>query len=622
MARKPSPGAGKKKAGASGRPARKSAARSPKSAKSGPPKPETVFDGVGVAPGIAIGPAHVRESGAIPVPEYVIEPGQTGDEIARFHAAVEAASKQIRKLKTKATGLRGAAGDDLGVLLDAHLQMLSGSRLVRGAERRIADKRQNAEAALQAETSEVAEAFEAMEDNYLAARGQDIRDVARRILRHLTHTPFPSSGSLPVGSVVIAEELSPADTALLDPNAIEGFVTVLGGAQSHTAIMARSLDLPAVLGAAGLLEGTGALESGDMVVVDGDGGRVIVSPSAETLADYRNRQKRQIADTKRLGRLRSLPAETSDGEHVVLQANMELPREAPAIAETGAEGVGLLRSEFLYMNRQDLPDADEQYRAFSEIVEALDGKPLTIRTLDVGGDKIAWSLVDPGAEAPNPALGLRAIRLSLKEKPLLETQLEAILRAGAHGPVRILLPMISNTGEVRQVRKAVQRVATRLRRKNVKIADPLPPLGVMIEVPGAALAADALARDCDFFAIGTNDLTMYTLAIDRGDEQVAHLYNPLHPAVLRLLQFTTEAALRARIPVCLCGEMAADPRYTALLIGLGIRDLSMAPTAVPLIKRRIRELEMLAATRRAALIMDQSDSGRIAALLDDFNALA
>lgn len=616
MARKPPGKAGKK-------PDRKKARKSGPGGKArAQQKPETVFEGVGVAPGIAIGPAHVRESGAVPVPVYVLEPDQIGSEIARFQDAVDKASRQIRKLKTKAAGLRGALGEDLAVLLEAHLQMLSGSRLVRGAERRIADDRANAEAAVEAEAGEIVQGFEAMEDAYLAARAQDIRDVGRRIQRHLTLTPFPAASKLPAGSVVIAEELSPADTVLLDPEAIEGFATVLGGAQSHTAIMARSLGLPAVLGAGGLMERAGGLETGDMVVVDGDGGRVIINPPDATLADYRGRQKRHREDARRLGRLRGLPAETVDGARVGLQANMELPREVPAALRAGAEGVGLLRSEFLFMNREDLPSADEQYAAFREIVEALDGKPLTIRTLDVGGDKIAWSLAGHGLESPNPALGLRAIRLSLREKPLLENQIEAILRAGAHGPVRILLPMISHTGEVRQVRKAVQRVATRLRRRGAKIADPLPPLGVMIEVPAAALAADALARDCDFFAIGTNDLTMYTLAIDRSDEQVAHLYNPLHPAVLRLLQFSTAAGLRARIPVSLCGEMAADTRYTALLLGLGIRDLSMAPAAIAPVKRRIRELDLLAATRRAALVMDQSDTGRITALLDDFNALA
>jgi phosphotransferase system enzyme I (PtsI) len=307
---------------------------------------------------------------------------------------------------------------------------------------------------------------------------------------------------------------------------------------------------------------------------------------------------------------------------VTLQANLELPRELALALDTGAAGVGLLRTEFLFKNREELPDEDEQYRELAGLVEGLGGRPITMRTLDVGADKLAYSLATHLGAGANPALGLRAIRLSLKEPALLETQLAAMLRASAHGPLRILLPMISSTIEVRQVRDVLARVVRRLKRRRVKMADPLPPIGVMIEVPGAALAADALAQVADFFALGTNDLTMYTLAIDRGEEQVAHLYNPLHPAVLRLIQFTTEAALRARIPVSVCGEIAGDPRYAALLLGLGIRELSMAATALPRVKQRIRELDLLAATRCARTIMDQSDSGRIAALLDDFNTLA
>jgi phosphotransferase system enzyme I (PtsI) len=284
--------------------------------------------------------------------------------------------------------------------------------------------------------------------------------------------------------------------------------------------------------------------------------------------------------------------------------------------------VGLLRTEFLYMNRDDLPGEEEQYQALRRIVDGMAGRTVTARTLDVGGEKLASALGDHFPPSANPALGLRAVRLGLKEPKLLETQLAAMLRAGAHGPIRILLPMISNPGEVRRVREMMGRVAERLRAEGVAIADPLPPLGCMIEIPGAALAADALAGVSDFFAIGTNDLTQYTLAIDRGDEQVAYLYDPLHPAVLRLIQFATEAARRAGIPVSVCGEIAGDPRYAALLLGLGIRELSMSPGSLLAVKRRVRALDLVEATRRARQIMEQSDQGRIAALLDDLNGLS
>ncbi len=578
-----------------------------------------VLEGLGVAPGVAIGPAYLLEAGAIPVPVRTLAEGEVAGELERFHAAVAKGQKQLRKLKTKSAGLPGAAAEEIGYLLEAYLQMLSGSRLLRGVERRIAHDKINAEAAVQAEIAEIAEGFAQLSDQYLSARADDIRDVGDRLIRNLTQTPYIAFAKLPAGTVVIAEELSPADTALLDPALIGGFATVLGGPEGHTAIMARSLGLPAVLGVTGLI---GAVRGGDIVVVDGSAGRVVVNPTPELTAEYERRQGEYRREQRMLGRLKRVPAVTRDGEAVTLLANLELPRETEAALAAGAEGIGLLRTEFMFMNRENLPDEEEQYRELRAIVEAMDGRPVTMRTLDIGGDKLALPLGAHLAESTNPALGLRAIRLSLKERPLLEAQLGAMLRASAHGPVRILLPMISSITEVRQVRQVMATVARRMKRRKMKIADPLPPLGVMIEVPGAALSADALAQTADFFAIGTNDLTMYTLAIDRSEEQVAHLYNALHPAVLRLIQFTAEAALRARIPISVCGEIAGDPRYTALLLGLGVRELSMAWPALPRVKQRIRSIDLLAATRRARMIMDQSDSGRIAALLDDFNALA
>jgi phosphotransferase system enzyme I (PtsI) len=408
--------------------------------------------------------------------------------------------------------------------------------------------------------------------------------------------------------------LSPADTALFDPAQVAGFATILGGPASHTAIMARSLGLPAVVGLSGLPPG---LQAGQTVIVDGSGGRVITNPGAETLALFRLKRADFLRARRRLHHLRKVPAITSDGTLITLEANLELPSEIGGINSYGAAGIGLLRTEFIFMNRATLPDEDEQTAILSELVTRLDGRPLTVRTLDAGGDKNAPALGRPSG--PNPALGLRAIRLSLQRPEILDTQLAAILRAGALGPVRILLPMVTAVSELLAVRAAVEAVVYRLKRRKMAFALPLPPIGTMIEVPGAALAADGLAQYSDFFAIGTNDLTQYTLAIDRTDEQVAHLYDPLHPAVLRLVQFTTEAALRARIPVSVCGEIAGDPRFTALLLGLGIRELSMAAARIPLVKQRIRNLDLMAATRRARVIMDQSDAGRIAQLLDDFN---
>ena len=580
---------------------------------------EITLEGLAVSSGIAIGEAHVVEIGVVNVPDYEIAEDAVEAELARFQSAQAKSERQLKKLKKKSAELHGAAAEELEFLLDAHLQMLSGSRVVRGVEKRIQQGRQNAEAAVLAEIGAVAHDFEHLNDPYLSARAKDVREVGDRLLRNLTKTPFEAFKHLPEGAIVIAEELSPADTALFDPKKIHGFATELGGAESHTAIMARSLALPAVLGLAGLAK---AVKTGDTVIVDGTAGRLYVNPTPARL-DELNRRQLEIEKTDRiLARLKKVPAITRDGQRVGMLVNLELPREIDMALKSGAEGVGLLRSEFLFMNRIDLPSEDEQYESYREIVEGMEGRPVTIRTLDVGGDKLAPSLRDRLGDAANPALGLRAIRLGLQERDLLETQIAAILRASAHGEVRILLPMISSVSEVRQVREIVTQVAKRLKRRGIKMADPLPPMGIMIEVPGAALAADALAQLADFFAIGSNDLTQYTLAIDRGEEQVAHLYNPLHPAVLRLIQFATEAALRARIPISVCGEIAGDPKFVPLLLGLGIQDLSMAPVNLPRVKQRIRSIDYLAATRCARLIMDQWDAGRIAMMLDDFNALA
>lgn len=584
-----------------------------------PAQQELTFDGVGISPGIAIGPAHLVESGALSVPEYQIAHKDLKAERHRFEAALERSRAQIEKLRGKTRNLPAAVGEELGYLLDAYQQMLASSRLIRGVENRIEKDRRNAEAAVQAEISEIARGFASLQDSYMAARAQDIREVGGRIIRNLTETPFQAFKVLPEGSVVIANEITPADTALMEPGIVAGFAADMGGAEGHTAIMARSIELPAVLGVPEL---TAKVRSGDMVIVDGLAGRVVINPTSRTLRFYRDRLSRLERERRSLDRLRELPAVTRDGARIELHANLELPREIDLAMASGAEGIGLLRTEFMFMNRETPPGEDEQYEALRNLVDAMAGRPVTVRTLDIGGEKLAYSLGEHIADSVNPALGLRAIRFSLRQTKLLETQIAAILRAGAHGPVRVLLPMISAVREVIQVRAVVDRVYRRLKRRGVAIADRIPPIGVMIEVPGAALAADALAACSDYFAIGTNDLTMYTLAIDRADEQVAHLYDPLHPAVLRLIQFTAQAALRARIPVSVCGEMAGDPRFTALLLGLGVHELSMAAANVPRVKQRVRGMDLTAATRRAEMIMDQADSGRIAMLIDDFNALA
>ena len=578
------------------------------------PTAEVRLTGLGVSRGVAIGGVYRHDAEALTVPEYRIAPAKVNAEKARIQAAVALAGTQVASIKAKVEGVGGLAGEEVGYLLDAYGQMLHSSRLIRGVLSRIETDFLNAEAALSKEIETIAQTFTAMADPYLSARVIDIRDMGRRLLVNLTRPEEPPFAKVPHNAVLCAEELSPSETAQLDPKRTTGLATVLGGANSHTAIMARSLGIPAVLGVSSLFK---HVSSGGLSIIDGTNGLVIVNPTPATVEKYRKLRADYLRSRRSLGRMKDLPAETKDQVRVQLQANIEFPNEVGAVLSAGAAGVGLFRTEFLFMDRDDLPSEDEQFAHYRSIIEPLGGRSLTIRTLDVGGDKLARSVdITPG---PNPALGLRAVRLCLSRPELLRTQLTAILRASALGPVRILVPMVATVEELSTVRGMVADIADELRRRLVPIAQPLPPVGIMIEVPGAALNADALAWRADFFSIGTNDLTQYTLAIDRSDEAVAHLYNPLHPAVLRLIQFSTQAALRARIPVGVCGEMAGDPRYTPLLLGLGIRDLSMASIHIPMVKRRIRELTVSAATNRAQLIMDQFESTRITQLLDEFN---
>ncbi len=577
------------------------------------------MSGLAVSSGIAIGRAYIGDDGIPPVCEIRIGEAAVEAERTRFAEAVAVSIKQLKKLKARAGGLPNSASAEIGHLLDAHLAMLANSRLVRGVDSRIAGERLNAERAVEIEIDAIGKSFAAMADPYLAARIEDIRLVGARLVRNLINKPYSRYSAVAEGSIILAEELTPADAALLDPQRIAGFATESGGAESHTAIVARALGLPSVLAVPALRK---RARDGEMVIIDGGSGTVILDPAPQTLCDYEARRDNLFRERRHLARLRKLPALTRDGAEISLEANLELPIELDSALANGAMGLGLVRSEFLYMNRDDLPGEEEQYQAYSALVRGMGGKSVTVRTLDFGGDKTSPPLADyAGGEKSNPALGLRAIRLSLKHRRLLDAQLAAMLRAAAEGPLRILLPLISTPGEIRSVREAMGEITRRLKRRGMPLPESPPPLGAMIEVPGAALAADALAAEADFFAIGTNDLIQYTLAIDRGDEAVAHLYDPLHPAVLRLIQFAVEAALRRRMPVSLCGEMAGDPRFSVLLLGLGLRNLSMAPRNIPRVKQRIRELDIAAATRRARAIMDQSERARIAALLEDFNGL-
>lgn len=584
--------------------------------------PEQRLSGIAVSPGIVIGTIYDTTEAPAEAPRRGITADAVELERTRLHDAAALSRKQVGKLKTRLTVLPEEAQEELEPLLDAYILMLGNSRLLRGARKRIGEELLSAETAVQDEAEAIAQAILAAKGDDKAGlnrRAGEVREIARRLTRNLTATPFRSLKGVPAGAIVVADELTPADAALLEPGKIAAVATEEGGADGHTAIMLRALGIPAVLGCHGL---TAAARRGDMAMLDGGAGIVALHPDATTLTRAKAGLAAQAKERARLGKLKSLPAETLDGQAVELQANLEIPAELPLIAEAGAQGIGLLRTEFLFMNRDDLPDEDAQVEAYRGILEAMGQDPVTIRVLDWGGEKDMEALAEgvPVSTGPNPALGLRGLRLLLKRPALLEEQFAAILRVAHLGQVRILLPMVTVPSEVAQAREIYERVARRLRRRGEALPEKLPPLGAMIETPGAALAADAIALEADFFAIGTNDLTMYTLAVDRAEIDVAHLYDPLHPAVLRLMQFATEAALRLRMPVSVCGEMGGNPKLVPLLLGLGLRSLSMNASSIPRVKQAVRSLDIDDCARFARRVMEQSDPKRIAELVEEFAA--
>jgi phosphoenolpyruvate-protein phosphotransferase len=590
-------------------------------------RPEMVFTGIAISAGVAIGPMFGTTEAPAEITRLRIQAADIAGETARLDAAIVQSRKQLNKLKARLAVLPEESQAEIAPLLDGYIQMIGPSRLVRGARRRVAEMLRSAENAVVEETEEIALAIQGQgaadagteERASVRRRADEVREIGRRLVRNLTHVPFRSFAGLPEGAVLVAEALRPADAALLDPSRLAGVVAEEGGADGHTAVMLRALGMPAVLGATGLVQ---AIRPGDVAVVDGGAGKVVLNPSPATLAAARRAVTAFARERQRFARLRRLPAETLDGEAVELQANLEIPIELPLIAQSGAVGIGLFRSEFMFMNRENVPDEGAQFDTYRGVVDAMGGDPVTIRVLDWGGEKDIEALTNEGIVPEiadvNPALGIRGIRLLLRQPELFETQLAAILRAAAFGSVRVMLPMVTNVAEVRAAREIYERVARRLRRRGERMPEKLPPLGIMIETPGAALAADALALEADFFAIGTNDLTAYTLAVDRGDADVAGLYDPLHPAVLRLVQFATEAALRMRMPVSVCGEIAGNPALTPLLLGLGLRSFSVNASAVPRVKLAVRAVEIDDCARFARRVMEQQDAEKIRELVAEF----
>ncbi|KND56068.1 Phosphoenolpyruvate-protein phosphotransferase of PTS system [Candidatus Paraburkholderia kirkii] len=574
--------------------------------------------GIPVSRGIAIGRAYLIAPAALDVDHYLIEPDQIDAEIAQFHAAQAAVHAELETLRED---LAVDAPSEMGAFINVHTMILNDAMLVQETIDLIRTRRYNVEWALTEQLEILGRYFDDVEDEYLRERKADIEQVVERLLKALAGSPTAASLVVHTAAsnghnemIIVAHDIAPADMLQFKTQAFKGFVTDLGGRTSHTAIVARSLGIPASVG---VQQASVLIRQNDLIIVDGDHGIVIVDPAPIVLEEYSYWQSEKLLEQRKLQRLKFSPTQTLCGTKIELCANIELPEDAQVAVEAGAMGVGLFRTEFLFMNHKDrLPEEEEQFEAYKRAVELMNGKPVTIRTIDVGADKPLDSMGggDGYETASNPALGLRAIRWSLSEPQMFITQLRAILRASAFGPTKILIPMLAHAQEIDQTLDLIREAKRQLDEAGIAY-DRKIQVGAMIEIPAAAIAVRLFLSRLDFLSIGTNDLIQYTLAIDRADNSVAHLYDPLHPAVLNLIAFTLREAKRAGVPVSVCGEMAGDPSVTRLLLGLGLTEFSMHPSQLLVVKQEILRSNLKAFEKPVADVLATYEPAELAAAL-------
>ena len=571
------------------------------------PPTEKVFQGIGVSPGVAHGTIYVYKIADEVVPEYDIAPEQAAQEIDRFEAALVTTREQLHELQERiAAGVGSAAPSSI---LDVHLSITEDPALLEPVMSRLGTDKKNVEHIFNSVAQKYIQTLAAMPDEYLRERAVDVRDVTDRILRCLLGRQVRSLSNLPFGTIVVAHDLSPSDTSSLDRKNVVGFATDVGSHTSHTAIVARSMNIPSVVG---LRDASQHLRDGQLAILDGFSGSLVIEPNQQTQLVYGQLAVKRHSVDERLAELRQLPAQTLDGHRLALAGNIELPEDMPALLAAGAEGVGLFRTEFLYLKRRDFPSEDEQYEKYVSVARTAQPNGVIIRTLDIGGDK--FRAEDQPAET-NPFLGFRAIRYCLANPDIFRTQLRAILRASAAGNVKIMYPMISGVGEVRQANAILHQVMDDMRRQGVAFDEKIS-VGAMMEIPSAAMTAEVIAQEVDFFSVGSNDLVQYTLAVDRVNERVANLYDPTHPAVLRLLRNCVEAAHNNNIWCGICGEMAGEPLYAPLLVGMGLDEFSVAAASLPRVKEVIRRLKLSEAQELAAATLNATDSREVLAMLN------
>jgi len=577
--------------------------------------PSFALHGIGVSSGIAIGRAQLVSHATLEVAHYSVPPAQVAAEIARFDHAVHEVQKELEGLHGAMTA--GDAPAEFGAFLDVHWMILNDATLSEVPKKIIAEQRCNAEWALTQQMNVLVDQFDQIEDAYLRERKADVVQVVERILKRLLGKP---GGIVPAGAeqhtILVAHDLSPADVIQFKQHRYAAFLTDLGGATSHTAIVARSLAVPAVVATH---NGRQLIRENELLIVDGTNHVVIVNPDKSVLTEYRLKQTELELAREKLKRLKTKPATTIDGAHVELQANIELPQDLETVLENGATGVGLFRSEFLFLNREGLPTEDEQFEAYREVAQGMEGLPVTVRTFDLGADKQKEELDGLARVTPNPALGLRAIRFCLAEPRLFLTQLRAILRASHYGKVRILIPMLASVSEIDQTLAMIEQAKETLREQGTPFDSGIE-VGGMIEIPAAALAIASFLRKLDFVSIGTNDLIHYTHAVDRTDDAVTHLDDPLHPAVLKLIAMAIGAANKMGKSIAVCGEMAGEVDLTRLLLGMGLRNFSMHPAHLLTIKQRVLTTNVAEIEAIVDRMRRTDDPARLAALLEKLNA--
>lgn len=566
-----------------------------------------MLKGIAASSGVAIGKALVIAENEIEVERRIVEDKE--DEVSKLQNAVETAKVQLEKIKEVA---KEKLGEDKAQVFEAHLMMLEDPELIGAVESQITTEGVCAEYALKVTVDMFVSMFEAMDNEYMRERAADIRDVGKRILNILMGVEAASIAEIDRECIIVIYDLTPSDTAQMDKEKVLGFATDIGGRTSHSAIMARSLEIPAVVGLSNI---TTTVKSGDMLILDGEEGIVIVNPDEETIAKYREKQAKIAEYKKELATLKDAESITIDGRKVELAANIGTPSNVEGALKNGAEGVGLFRTEFLYMDKESLPTEDEQFEAYKAVLEGMGGRPVVIRTLDIGGDKkLPYLKID---EEMNPFLGYRAIRLCLDRKDIFKTQLRALFRASVYGNLKIMFPMISGVAELRQAKAVVEEVKAELRNEGIAISDNVE-IGIMIEIPSAAVISDLLAKEVDFFSIGTNDLIQYTCAVDRMNEKISYLYDPFHPAVLRLIKTVIDNAHKEGKWVGMCGEMAGDARITPVLLGFGLDEFSMSASSILNARKLIRSLRYEDAKVMADEILNMPTSEEIMAKIQNF----